>query len=35
MAECIRPQGGIVLIDDPGQSPDLTLFRNKSVSIAW
>ena len=35
MAECIRPQGGIVLIDDPGKSPDLTLFKNKSVAVVW
>lgn len=35
MAECIRPQGRIVLIDDPAESLDLTIFKFKSVSIAW
>ena len=35
MAECIRPQGRIVLIDDPVNSLDLTVFKFKSVTISW
>ena len=35
MAECIRPQGRIVLIDDPVEPVDITVFKFKSVSIAW
>ena len=35
MAECIRPQGRIVLIDDPVNALDITVFKFKSVSIAW
>jgi zinc-binding alcohol dehydrogenase family protein len=35
MAECIRPQGRIVLIDDPVNPLDITLFKFKSVSISW
>ena len=35
MAECIRPQGHIVLIDDPVDSVDITLFKFKSVTISW
>lgn len=35
MAECIRPQGHIVLIDDPVDSPDISVFKLKSVTIAW
>lgn len=35
MSECIRPQGRIVLIDDPVGPVDITLFKQKSVSIAW
>lgn len=35
MAECIRPQGTIALIDDPDNPLDLTLFKQKSVRIAW
>jgi zinc-binding alcohol dehydrogenase family protein len=35
MAESIRPQGRIVLIDDPVDSLDLTIFKFKSVSISW
>ena len=35
MAECIRPQGRIVLIDDPVDSVDITAFKMKSVTIAW
>ena len=35
MAECIRPQGHIVLIDDPTDPLDITLFKFKSVTISW
>lgn len=35
MAQCIRPQGRIVLIDDPANALDITLFKFKSVSISW
>jgi len=35
MAECIRPQGHIVLIDDPVELPDITVFKLKSVTISW
>ena len=35
MAECIRPQGHIVLIDDPVESVDITVFKFKSVTISW
>jgi zinc-binding alcohol dehydrogenase family protein len=35
MAECIRPQGRIVLIDDPVDSLDITVFKLKSVSLCW
>jgi zinc-binding alcohol dehydrogenase family protein len=35
MAECIRPQGGIVLIDDPVDPVDITVFKLKSVTISW
>jgi zinc-binding alcohol dehydrogenase family protein len=35
MAECIRPQGHIVLIDDPVDSVDITVFKFKSVTISW
>ncbi|MEN8799604.1 MAG: zinc-binding alcohol dehydrogenase family protein, partial [Flavobacteriaceae bacterium] len=35
MAECIRPQGHIVLIDDPVDSLDITVFKLKSVTLAW
>jgi zinc-binding alcohol dehydrogenase family protein len=35
MAECIRPQGRIVLIDDPVNLLDLTVFKFKSVTISW
>ena len=35
MAECIRPQGRIVLIDDPVDSVDITVFKFKSVTISW
>ncbi len=35
MADCIRPQGRIVLIDDPVDPVDITLFKPKSVTLAW
>ncbi len=35
MAECIRPQGRIVFIDDPVDSLDITIFKFKSVSLSW
>ena len=35
MAECIRPQGRIVLIDDPVNAVDITVFKFKSVTISW
>jgi zinc-binding alcohol dehydrogenase family protein len=35
MAQCIRPQGRIVLIDDPRNALDITVFKFKSVSISW
>ena len=35
MAECVRPQGKIVLIDDPANPLDITAFKRKSVSISW
>lgn len=35
MSECIRPQGSIVLIDDPVEPVDITLFKIKSVTLAW
>lgn len=35
MSECIRPQGRIVLIDDPVEPVDITVFKQKSVSISW
>jgi zinc-binding alcohol dehydrogenase family protein len=35
MAECIRPQGRIVLIDDPADALDITVFKFKSVAICW
>ena len=35
MADCIRPQGRIVLIDDPVDSVDITVFKFKSVTISW
>ena len=35
MAECIRPQGHIVLIDDPVEPIDITAFKFKSVTISW
>lgn len=35
MAECIRPQGHIVFIDDPVKSPDITVFKLKSVTLSW
>ncbi|AEV28111.1 zinc-binding alcohol dehydrogenase family protein [Sphaerochaeta pleomorpha str. Grapes] len=35
MAECISPQGRIVLISDPNAPLDITLFKQKSVAICW
>ena len=35
MAECIRPQGHIVFIDDPVDSLDITVFKLKSVTLSW
>ena len=35
MAECIRPQGHIVLIDDPVEPIDITAFKFKSVTLSW
>lgn len=35
MSKCICPQGRIVLIDDPVNPLDITVFKQKSVSIAW
>ena len=35
MAEAIRPQGRIVLIDDPVDLLDIRLFKFKSVKICW
>ncbi len=35
MAECIRPQGRMVLIDDPVEQVDITAFKMKSVSLCW
>jgi zinc-binding alcohol dehydrogenase family protein len=35
MAECIRPQGHIVFIDDPVGSPEITAFKLKSVTLSW
>ncbi len=35
MAECIRPQGHIVIIDDPVESIDITAFKSKSVTLSW
>lgn len=35
MAECIRPQGHIVIIDDPVELIDITAFKFKSVTISW
>ena len=35
MAECIRPQGHIVFIDDPIELIDITVFKFKSVTLSW
>jgi NADPH:quinone reductase len=35
MAECVRPQGRVVLIDDPANPLDITVFKFKSVTISW
>jgi zinc-binding alcohol dehydrogenase family protein len=35
MAEGIRPQGRIVLIDDPDEPVDITVLKFKSVTLSW
>lgn len=35
MSECVRPQGRIVLIDDPKNPVDIRVFKIKSVAICW
>lgn len=35
MAECIRPQGRVVFIDDPAEPVDITAFKKKSVTLSW
>ncbi|MCB1191593.1 MAG: zinc-binding alcohol dehydrogenase family protein [Leptospiraceae bacterium] len=35
MADCIRPQGKIVFIDDPSKPIDITVFKFKSVTLSW
>jgi zinc-binding alcohol dehydrogenase family protein len=35
MAECIRPQGHVVFIDDPVAALDITVFKLKSVTLSW
>ncbi|MEJ2158557.1 MAG: zinc-binding alcohol dehydrogenase family protein [Desulfobacteraceae bacterium] len=35
MAECIRPQGRIVFIDDPADEVDITVYKLKSVTLSW
>lgn len=35
MAECIAPQGRVVLIDDPVEMLDITVFKRKSVAVCW
>lgn len=35
MAECICPQGHVVFIDDPVKVLDITVFKRKSVTLAW
>ena len=35
MAECVRPQGHIVFIDDPVDLLDITVFKQKSVTLSW
>ena len=35
MAECIRPQGHIVFIDDPVEPIDITAYKFKSVTLSW
>lgn len=35
MAECIAPQGKIVLIDDPDNPLYINIFKQKSVTISW
>ena len=35
ISQCIRPQGRIVLIDDPSSPVDITLLKAKSVALFW
>lgn len=35
MADCIAPQGRVVLIDDPAELLDITAFKRKSAAICW
>lgn len=35
MAEALRPQGAVALIDDPSGPLDLTIFKRKSARICW
>lgn len=35
MAECIRPQGRIVVIDDPAGPIDITVLKQKSATLSW
>jgi zinc-binding alcohol dehydrogenase family protein len=35
MSQSIRPQGRIVLIDDPSEPVDITLLKAKSVGLFW
>ncbi len=35
MADCIRPQGRVVFIDDPENALDITVFKPKSVRLSW
>jgi len=35
MADCIAPQGRVVLIDDPAELLDITVFKRKSAAVCW
>ncbi|MCT4536061.1 zinc-binding alcohol dehydrogenase family protein [Halodesulfovibrio sp.] len=35
MAALIRPQGSVVLIDDPEEPLDIRMFKTKSVQLCW
>lgn len=35
MAALIRPQGSVVLIDDPEEPLDIRMFKTKSVNLCW